>query len=170
MISPLIDWAVALLLLLLKPLTGPTFQAIPNKNNNYNQHWLVLHTVTDKNKSRPNDNNILLACARLLLTLLIPWHTSRCSPTNRKHPVVLQCSLFRPFPKSVSRVWENHELIEAMHQILSYQTAMRAGNDRDGREYITRRICVSFVFSVGFFTLIAGWLVGWLERRGKWIN
>lgn len=48
-----------------------------------------------------------------------------------------------------------------MHQILSYQTAMRAGNDRDGREYITRRICVSFVFSVGFFTLIAGgWVVG----------
>lgn len=42
-----------------------------------------------------------------------------------------------------------------MHQILSYQTAMRAGN-RDVREYITRRICISFVFSVGFFTLIAG--------------
>lgn len=43
-----------------------------------------------------------------------------------------------------------------MHQILSYQTAMRAAHERDSREYITRRICISFVFSVGFFTLIAG--------------
>lgn len=43
-----------------------------------------------------------------------------------------------------------------MHQILSYQTAMRANHERDSREYITRRICVSFVLSVGFFTLIAG--------------
>lgn len=43
-----------------------------------------------------------------------------------------------------------------MHQILSYQTAMRAAHDRDAREYITRRICISFVFSVGFFSLIAG--------------
>lgn len=45
-----------------------------------------------------------------------------------------------------------------MHQILSYQTAMRAiPPTRTGAEgLITRKICVSFVLSVGFFTLIAG--------------
>lgn len=43
-----------------------------------------------------------------------------------------------------------------MHQILSYQTAMRSSDERNVREYITKRICISFVFSIGFFTLIAG--------------
>lgn len=43
-----------------------------------------------------------------------------------------------------------------MHRILSYQTAMRAGDDRSIGQYITKRICISFVFSIGFFTLICG--------------
>ncbi|XP_055716149.1 uncharacterized protein LOC129809992 [Phlebotomus papatasi] len=49
-----------------------------------------------------------------------------------------------------------------MQRILSYQTAMsmRATSGRDAREYITKRICISFVFSIGFFTLIAGFLLG----------
>ncbi|GAB0092352.1 hypothetical protein DMENIID0001_073420 [Sergentomyia squamirostris] len=49
-----------------------------------------------------------------------------------------------------------------MQRILSYQTAasMRATSGREAREYITKRICVSFVFSIGFFALIAGFLLG----------
>ncbi|XP_055684296.1 uncharacterized protein LOC129790673 [Lutzomyia longipalpis] len=38
--------------------------------------------------------------------------------------------------------------------------SMRATSGREAREYITKRICISFVFSIGFFTLIAGFLLG----------
>lgn len=43
-----------------------------------------------------------------------------------------------------------------MQQLLSYQTAMRANDERDVRAYITKRTCVSLIFSIGFFTLVIG--------------
>lgn len=43
-----------------------------------------------------------------------------------------------------------------MHSVLSYQTAMQINEDRDIRAYITKRTCVSLIFSASFFTLIMG--------------
>lgn len=43
-----------------------------------------------------------------------------------------------------------------MHRVLSYQTAMQINDDRDIRTYITKRTCVSLIFSASFFTLIIG--------------
>ncbi|XP_055848495.1 uncharacterized protein LOC129913714 [Episyrphus balteatus] len=47
-----------------------------------------------------------------------------------------------------------------MHQVLSYETAMRANSARDIREYVTKRTCVSLVLTMAFFTLISGYLLG----------
>lgn len=43
-----------------------------------------------------------------------------------------------------------------MHRVLSYQTAMQINDDRDIRTYITKRTCISLIFSASFFTLILG--------------
>lgn len=43
-----------------------------------------------------------------------------------------------------------------MHRVLSYQTAMQINDDRDIRTYITKRTCISLIFSASFFTLIIG--------------
>lgn len=43
-----------------------------------------------------------------------------------------------------------------MHRVLSYQTAMQINEDRDIRAYITKRTCISVIFSASFFTLIMG--------------
>lgn len=40
--------------------------------------------------------------------------------------------------------------------MLSYQTAMQINDDRDVRAYITKRTCVSFLFSTSFMVLILG--------------
>ncbi|XP_055325115.1 uncharacterized protein LOC129579264 isoform X1 [Sitodiplosis mosellana] len=47
-----------------------------------------------------------------------------------------------------------------MHRVLSYQTAMQINDDRDIRTYITKRTCISLIFSASFFTLILGFLLG----------
>lgn len=43
-----------------------------------------------------------------------------------------------------------------MHRVLSYQTAMQINDDREIGTYITKRTCVSLIFSASFFTLILG--------------
>ena len=43
-----------------------------------------------------------------------------------------------------------------MHQVLSYETAVRANNVSEYREYVTKRTCVSLVVTIAFFTLISG--------------
>lgn len=43
-----------------------------------------------------------------------------------------------------------------MHRVLSYQTAMQINDDRNIHAYITKRTCISLIFSVSFFTLIIG--------------
>ncbi|XP_037952873.1 uncharacterized protein LOC119683299 [Teleopsis dalmanni] len=47
-----------------------------------------------------------------------------------------------------------------MHQVLSYETAVRANSSREFREYVTKRTCVSLVLTIAFFTLISGYLLG----------
>ncbi|TMW53467.1 hypothetical protein DOY81_001465 [Sarcophaga bullata] len=47
-----------------------------------------------------------------------------------------------------------------MHQVLSYETAVRANNVSEYREYVTKRTCVSLVVTIAFFTLISGYLLG----------
>lgn len=43
-----------------------------------------------------------------------------------------------------------------MHQVLSYETAVRANNVSEYREYVTKRTCISLVVTIAFFTLISG--------------
>jgi hypothetical protein len=44
-----------------------------------------------------------------------------------------------------------------MHNVLSYQTAMRVNSGEiDVRQYVTKRSCVSIVLSVAFFTMVSG--------------
>ncbi|XP_053946737.1 uncharacterized protein LOC129253271 [Anastrepha obliqua] len=47
-----------------------------------------------------------------------------------------------------------------MHQVLSYETAVRANSSREFREYVTKRTCVSLVLTIAFLTLILGYLLG----------
>ncbi|CAD6993323.1 uncharacterized protein LOC101460222 [Ceratitis capitata] len=47
-----------------------------------------------------------------------------------------------------------------MHQVLSYETAVRANSSREYREYVTKRTCVSLVLTIAFLTLILGYLLG----------
>lgn len=44
-----------------------------------------------------------------------------------------------------------------MHRVLSFQMA-RTTNESS--EYVTKRLCFSFLFSVGFFCLLCGFLLG----------
>lgn len=46
-----------------------------------------------------------------------------------------------------------------MHQVLSYETAVRANSSREFREYVTKRTCVSLVLTIAFLTLILGMCV-----------
>lgn len=43
-----------------------------------------------------------------------------------------------------------------MQRVLSYQTAMQIGDERDVRAYITKRTCISVMFSTSFLVLILG--------------
>ncbi|XP_032579058.1 uncharacterized protein LOC6612777 isoform X1 [Drosophila sechellia] len=43
-----------------------------------------------------------------------------------------------------------------MHQVLSYETAVRANSSREFREYVSKRTCASLVLTIGFFMLITG--------------
>lgn len=43
-----------------------------------------------------------------------------------------------------------------MNRVLSYQTAMQINDDRDVRAFITKRTCVSILFSTSFIVLILG--------------
>ncbi|EDW16291.1 uncharacterized protein LOC6574802 [Drosophila mojavensis] len=45
-----------------------------------------------------------------------------------------------------------------MHQVLSYETAVRANSS--SREYVTKRTCASLLLTIGFFMLISGYLLG----------
>ncbi|XP_013102929.1 uncharacterized protein LOC106084046 [Stomoxys calcitrans] len=47
-----------------------------------------------------------------------------------------------------------------MHQVLSYETAVRANTSSEYREYVTKRTCISLVLTIAFFTLISGYLLG----------
>ncbi|XP_037809547.1 uncharacterized protein LOC119602227 [Lucilia sericata] len=47
-----------------------------------------------------------------------------------------------------------------MHQVLSYETAVRANNVSEYREYVTKRTCISLVVTIAFFHLIPGYLLG----------
>ncbi|XP_065364885.1 uncharacterized protein LOC135957961 [Calliphora vicina] len=47
-----------------------------------------------------------------------------------------------------------------MHQVLSYETAVRANNVSEYRKYVTKRTCIILVVTIGFFTLISGYLLG----------
>ncbi|XP_073816023.1 uncharacterized protein [Musca autumnalis] len=47
-----------------------------------------------------------------------------------------------------------------MHQVLSYETAVRANTSSEYREYVTKRTCLSLVLTIAFFTLISGYLLG----------
>ncbi|KAI9584442.1 uncharacterized protein LOC119634354 [Glossina fuscipes] len=47
-----------------------------------------------------------------------------------------------------------------MHQVLSYETAVRANNSTEYREYVTKRTCVTLILTIAFFTLISGYLLG----------
>ncbi|XP_061387505.1 uncharacterized protein LOC133328738 [Musca vetustissima] len=47
-----------------------------------------------------------------------------------------------------------------MHQVLSYETAVRANSSSEYREYVTKRTCISLVLTIAFFTLISGYLLG----------
>ncbi|XP_030371054.1 uncharacterized protein LOC115621528 [Scaptodrosophila lebanonensis] len=47
-----------------------------------------------------------------------------------------------------------------MHQVLSYETAVRANSSREYREYVSKRTCASLVLTIAFFMLIAGYLLG----------
>ncbi|KAH8382631.1 hypothetical protein KR009_004467 [Drosophila setifemur] len=47
-----------------------------------------------------------------------------------------------------------------MHQVLSYETAVRANSSREFREYVTKRTCASLVLTIAFFMLITGYLLG----------
>lgn len=43
-----------------------------------------------------------------------------------------------------------------MHQVLSYETAVRANSSREFREYVSKRTCASLVLTIAFFMLITG--------------
>lgn len=43
-----------------------------------------------------------------------------------------------------------------MQRVLSYQAAVQINDDRDVRAYITKRTCVSVIFSTSFLVLILG--------------
>ncbi|XP_022213659.1 uncharacterized protein LOC111068473 [Drosophila obscura] len=47
-----------------------------------------------------------------------------------------------------------------MHQVLSYETAVRANSSREYREYVSKRTCASLVLTIAFFMLITGYLLG----------
>ncbi|KAH8342096.1 uncharacterized protein [Drosophila kikkawai] len=47
-----------------------------------------------------------------------------------------------------------------MHQVLSYETAVRANSSREFREYVSKRTCASLVLTIAFFMLITGYLLG----------
>ncbi|KAH8337716.1 hypothetical protein KR074_010496 [Drosophila pseudoananassae] len=47
-----------------------------------------------------------------------------------------------------------------MHQVLSYETAVRANSSREFREYVSKRTCTSLVLTIAFFMLITGYLLG----------
>ncbi|XP_075147744.1 uncharacterized protein LOC142221804 [Haematobia irritans] len=49
-----------------------------------------------------------------------------------------------------------------MHQVLSYETAVRANTSSTSeyREYVTKRTCISLVLTIAFFTMISGYLLG----------
>ncbi|KAL7729509.1 hypothetical protein ACLKA6_007812 [Drosophila palustris] len=47
-----------------------------------------------------------------------------------------------------------------MHQVLSYETAVRTNSSRDYREYISKRTCTSLLVTIAFFMLISGYLLG----------
>ncbi|XP_037709026.1 uncharacterized protein LOC119546646 [Drosophila subpulchrella] len=47
-----------------------------------------------------------------------------------------------------------------MHQVLSYETAVRANSSREFREYVSKRTCASLVLTIAFFMLISGYLLG----------
>jgi len=48
-----------------------------------------------------------------------------------------------------------------MHQVLSYETAVRANSSREFREYVSKRTCASLVLTIAFFMLISGeWIQG----------
>ncbi|EDW84348.1 uncharacterized protein [Drosophila tropicalis] len=47
-----------------------------------------------------------------------------------------------------------------MHQVLSYETAVRANSAREYREYVSKRTCASLVLTIAFFMLITGYLLG----------
>lgn len=44
-----------------------------------------------------------------------------------------------------------------MHRVLSFQMGRGTG---ESSEYVTKRLCFSFLFSVGFFCLLCGFLLG----------
>lgn len=60
------------------------------------------------------------------------------------------------FPASIITYKPNKSNESDMNRVLSYQTAMQINDDRDIRTYITKRTCVSLIFSSAFFTLIIG--------------
>lgn len=44
-----------------------------------------------------------------------------------------------------------------MHRVLSFQMGRSSG---ESSEYVTKRLCFSFLFSVGFICLLCGFLLG----------
>lgn len=44
----------------------------------------------------------------------------------------------------------------SMHQVLSYETAVRANSSRDSRDYITKRNCLWYILVITILTLISG--------------
>ncbi|KAJ6644001.1 hypothetical protein Bhyg_08966 [Pseudolycoriella hygida] len=50
--------------------------------------------------------------------------------------------------------------IKSMQQLLSYQTARRIYGERSYKKYVSKRTCISLTFSIGFFMLILGFLLG----------
>ncbi|XP_034114671.1 uncharacterized protein LOC117574813 [Drosophila albomicans] len=47
-----------------------------------------------------------------------------------------------------------------MHQVLSYETAVRANSSRDYHEFVSKRTCASLLLTIGFFMLVSGYLLG----------
>ncbi|EFN78529.1 hypothetical protein EAI_02348, partial [Harpegnathos saltator] len=44
-----------------------------------------------------------------------------------------------------------------MHRVLSFQMSRITS---ESSEYVTKRLCFSFTFSIGFFCLLCGFLLG----------
>lgn len=127
----------------------PANNAIPNTcTKPYQTHTYTFGSNHEHNTAATKNDKISLHWN-------MTWKTRFRSATNEMQTYTTICTAHKYKKKTRTLLCGDSNEAE-MHRVLSYQAAMQINEDRDIRAYITKRTCVSVIFSASFFTLIMG--------------